>query len=90
MNNPVNDMPTPVCGSTNRLDKAKRAKKIYKFSGKCTGCLVIAEIKDQTEEEKTPNGCEGESGHTQVYITQNWNKQKRRKVPNGCHEVIII
>ena len=48
MNKPVNDMPTPVCGSTNRLDKAKRVKKIYQSSGKCTGWLVIVEIKVTT------------------------------------------
>ena len=49
MSNAINYMPTPVCGSTNRLDKANGVKKIYQSSGKCTGWLVIVEIKVVTD-----------------------------------------
>ena len=31
--------------------------------------------------ENTHNDCEGGRGHTQVYMTKRWNRQKRRKLP---------
>ena len=43
--------------------------------------LYFVPTVDQTEEEKTPKGCEVERGHIQVYMTQRWNRQKRRKLP---------
>ena len=43
--------------------------------------LCFVPTVDQAEEEKIPNGCEGGRGHTCVYLTQRWNRQKRRKLP---------
>ena len=43
--------------------------------------LYFVPTVDQAEGEKTPNGFGGRRGHTQVYMTQEWNRQKRRKLP---------
>ena len=43
--------------------------------------LYFVPMVDQAEEEKIPNSCEGRRGHTWVYMTQQWNWQKRRKLP---------
>ena len=43
--------------------------------------LYFVSKVDQAEEEKTPNGCEGGRGHTQVSVTQRRKRQKRKKLP---------
>ena len=54
--------------------------------------LYFVPTVDQAEEEKTPNGCKGGRGLTCVYMTQRWNRQKRRKLPMAvkADEVIYI